>query len=335
MTTSQDYTSMPWAPCSDTTSIDTKSPSSGVATSPTNNEALLQQLLTSHAIQCDQQRRIAEVHKEMDRRIADMQRKYDQRVGDLVMELSMCRKREDAQRIVFEQTYKKGQELAKKARELHEKEARLEEKEEQLLVKRKEVDDRAAGLEDTADATKNKNSDSTCVPLDTAKLPLFVCVWKCPGTADTFRVKYHSKFDKYYFPVLTAGLIDTKHIQLLRRHDYYKGWYDAKRFADSEKAHEAARISTEQATSLIDWEHSDSEYDAGANAGVLFTWAVLSQRHSPEKCVCLDDRHWYLDTLQQTMDEEDDDFWAGFHDGRKYADTKFWDSWSKINWDAQ
>lgn len=93
---------MPWAPLIATAS--TSAAAENTVDSP-HNQALIDQLAASHKFQRLQERRIIELHAEMERRVGDALRNKEQRIGDLVKEVEQCRERETALEAVFKKNF--------------------------------------------------------------------------------------------------------------------------------------------------------------------------------------------------------------------------------------
>jgi hypothetical protein len=136
------------------------------------------------------------------------------------------------------------------------------------------------------------------------------------------------KFETHFFHI-TADVMKSIDIALLRRHDYYKGWYDCnvntsrKTYARNlEQPHPDDRR-------FFDDDAVENPVDAGWNAGALFTFAALCKEHN--KVVWntrLDDREWDLAKLEKDRrdggDESDDPgFWRGFDYGQDFAKKDF------------
>ncbi|KAF2032137.1 hypothetical protein EK21DRAFT_110346 [Setomelanomma holmii] len=107
-------------------------------------------------------------------------------------------------------------------------------------------------------------------------------------------------------------------IQLLRRHDYYEGWYDCLMMMHKKRSGKETRSRDANGTNL-----ATSPPNAGANAGILFAFVALCQEHKPEWSTRLDDRSWIMDLLFPEGYDKHDEFWVGFANGVEYAEKFF------------
>jgi len=291
----------------------------------------MQQLADAHALQREQERCIAELHEEIERQLRDMRRSKDQRIGDLVKELEQCRKREDAVQKVFRQNHETVQELGLKMRALESKEAELDTKEKRLNAKEEALEEKNKELEaeendlmedrKRLETQERGHRNSTTAGSTEQRLGRAVFIHYI-GKEDLFEVKNTEKFDIYDLPISVATMNDTD-VQLLRRHDYYAGWYDCMTHTcHKSRAERHPRFGTKHPY-LNDVQHAANPENAGLNAGQLFTFAALCQKHKPEWSIRLDDRTWDLETLVPKMRSTNSHFWRGFDMGKADMEARF------------
>jgi hypothetical protein len=176
--------------------------------------------------------------------------------------------------------------------------------------------------------TSNEDEDSMPAPGDT-RIGRRVTFIKFGNTHGLFTFGDPRKFETHLFH-MTADMMDSDDIALLRRHDYYKGWYDCK--VNTSRKTYARNLAQPHPDDqrLFDDDAAENPVNAGVNAGVLFTFAALCKEH--DKVVWntrLDDREWDSAKLEKDRrdggDESDDSgFWREFAYGKRFAEKRFY-----------
>ena len=283
----------------------------------------------------------------MSRQIQDVQNESRQRIKELEGELSQCRKRDAAfdevrmnaflkeqrsaqkereleKREARIETGSESQELAHRARELDAREVRLGGEEERMKSRKKELDrvktdfeSKEAALEAIAPTTQQNPT-----VVEDGKIKAGIRVLFAGNTDSLFKVTDAAKFATYRLP-LSFEDMQGHHVDLLRRHDYYKGWMDCTRVAGHLELVEQGHIAASGVPHLYDTMHRKNPNCAGANAGALFTWAALCQGRKPEWNVRLDDRCYTLKSMAIPQLQKDKPFWVGWATGEKYARVRF------------
>ncbi|KAF1840140.1 uncharacterized protein K460DRAFT_410742 [Cucurbitaria berberidis CBS 394.84] len=300
---------------SSTTSTDSglNAPHNNVATTQeTNTETPTQQLAESHAAQRDLERRIAELHEAHARSVHEINRHMERKTSDLLRELEQHKKREAAIQAMFVQNYEKEQELARKVHELEAQNATLQEKEQP------KVDKSIAALEESS-----KQNDDSCD--NYPGLEKGITIFSLADSVKKFGVSADHKRPKWF---------DGYNVDLLRRHDYYKGWLDCMRAFDDKAAAGRGSLSAEDTDHVFDVE---SPFQAGCSVGALFSWSALCNAHGvPQRDNRLDDRQWFLEDLVPKTPLDDLRFWEGVQAGKNavepiFLETMRNDSWQTCN----
>lgn len=290
----------------------------------------------------------------LERRLVQNQVNSRRDVENVREELRQCHRREEANQLVFTQDYEREKNLATrerdlvrkeaelspllravevKERELCEKEVQLLQKDSELLQKKDEfmqreeaLDIKEQGLKDREqelnvkeDAiTSERNSMSERASGEENERIARDLWLHEVGDENVFKVQNREQFTTYRLPISAAEMDDID-IQLLRRHDYYKGWYDYTTRAYLQKL--SPRPGNH--AYLSDIRYSEHPYNAGLNAGALFSFAALCKKHKPEWSIRLDDRELDLETLVPSIRDEGSEFWKGFIKYKNNLEQRF------------
>ncbi|KNG46444.1 hypothetical protein DDE82_007936 [Stemphylium lycopersici] len=362
MASPKDYTSMPWsmrlpidtleaAASPEYVPLDGISHSSlfAVVSSPiaaaqgTNNEALIRQLAEAHAKLRKYEARTANLQ------IDSAKHGMSLRIKNLEEELGQCRKRENTIVEVFLHNFEKEKELARKIKALEERERKVREEDDrvqaekqELASARREIEIAKDGLEALAPCSPNGLTSEEYLTCSTPPSPWHrshqhptskeeapkirpvIKVLHTPGTETLFDPVNQNKFKEYQLPV-TFEDMGTNAVQLLRRHDYYKGWLDATKVSVQQRDVNEGFTPASGVPHLHDSFHAKSPRNAGYSAGMLFTYAALCQEHGkPELGIRLDDRRFNSRSLAVPKRHEKEPFWVGYAGGQQYAHKCFW-----------
>jgi hypothetical protein len=146
---------------------------------------------------------------------------------------------------------------------------------------------------------------------------------------DLFKVDNTDKFDKYKFD-FSAAAMKGNDIAILRRHEYYKGWYDCMKETCLKSIVDLKPYLAESSPykEILNREHVRSPLNAGLNAGVTFTFSALCQQYNVEYNKALDDYEWTMSSLVPnylTKEALGSDFWIGFVKAKEDVEARFWD----------
>lgn len=129
------------------------------------------------------------------------------------------------------------------------------------------------------------------------------------ATDPLFLTEHATKFDKYVLD-LTHKQMNSHGVELLRRHDYFKGWLDCKKNGHLSSLNRRGKFLLSEHPQIGDRDHPEREMVAGANAGGLFTWAALNERYNADHNIRLDDRQWAEIDLDIPTGCAHYDFWV-------------------------
>jgi hypothetical protein len=284
--------------------------------SSSSTQAIMQQLLACHATMRQQQQRIDGLEKEL---ILTTMR-HQQRIDDLGEELSQCRKHEEAGQDMFLQLYRENRKICAERRCLDAKEKHLEETKACLEHDRMLFEANAAPQSEKSDVkdespVKEKRGLGEISPFAASRTCQFqnkdLSLWKI---SDTDRAKI---------------------VALRYKHEYYRGWLDAKRSDDDKdnlgmlKQELKCRVRDSPIETLNDIFEKVNPwhpFTAGLNAGVLFGWSALCNLHDlPQHDVRLDNCKWNLQNLlaEANYKETHDQFWEGLYQATEKMQQEF------------
>jgi hypothetical protein len=290
-----------------------------------DSQVLVHQLIKAYAEHQKYDVHLEKLHAEIEKKYQDAQRVMQQRIETLETALAQSRKEESMARHMFLQISDKEDELAQLARDLEEREKKVEEEEkkvegekEELRKERDEIAAMKASLESFVPAPQPE-------PLDQKKSRLEfppLIMYHGSGSENLFKVTDKAKFEKYEMPVSFEDM-NISHVELLRRHDYYKGWFDCNKVKNHQESIEKGLVPASEFQYLSDSKHAKNPFDAGVNAGALFTFAALCQQQMPEWNVRLDERHFTANALVVPKLHQKDPFWMGYFSGESEARAEF------------
>jgi len=317
-----------------------------IAASRPNQEALLAQLAASHSVQRRLEERLEDQKRDFEARLEQQKRESERRAAKLEQDLAQCQKREEAIKAVFFRDFEKERALMLEAR-------RLECKAEALARKSQRLNDRDDQLERKRSNTAQevKNLEATLLELEES-----IALRRGDGEVSSKPVRSHNPshtilmhaagntypFSYGNVPLLHLNEIsasaptissNNKAAALLRRHDYYTGWFHAMRSLNHQKAiildmkRTRYRISPARLLSstintkyLQDLNHPHNPRNAGINAGLIFAYSALCKQHNFTESR-LDTREWTLDDIKPVAREDHAGDFA-FWDGMDYAVDK-------------
>jgi hypothetical protein len=262
------------------------------------------------------------------------------RIKDLQQKLARYLEREDAVQKALNNNHEREQQLAEKEfkmkkKEQHQKneDAILEIKKDALEEQKRIIDAHIAEQKAVRDLCMNGTSQLNAVTdsgsisdlmsfLEYAQSTIFVC----GESGQLFEAEIRSRPWLCDFESAITSIMESHEIELLRRHDYYKGWLDAMKAEDALQAY--SRGST-AANDYVDvWNSGDlrSARNAGLNVGLLFTWSALCDLHGKrDKDIRLDGRAWNLSDLHPPFrdSEAHSGFWERVARGSDMATQMF------------
>ncbi|KAF2439102.1 hypothetical protein P171DRAFT_131731 [Karstenula rhodostoma CBS 690.94] len=152
---------------------------------------------------------------------------------------------------------------------------------------------------------------------------------------DLFLSEGFSNYDRYISPD-GRMMRSKKMIHRMRRHDYYKGWLDAKKTEDAEDAFNKGFLGEEDAKYLQDADDHRSPVNAGCNVGAMFAWSALCAAHGErDKDIRLDGRQWKLSDLEPWTGAQSKGFWTGVRMGVEHATEVFMEKKKSGGWEKQ
>ncbi|KAF2660318.1 hypothetical protein K491DRAFT_78129 [Lophiostoma macrostomum CBS 122681] len=234
----------------------------------------------------------------------------------LKKELEQCRKREDSMLAVFLTNFEKEQELSQKQREIEKKETELQVKEERLELQEQAFDDCMHRMNFTGEVSNE----------DYARLD-FEKTGDVQGRELTF-----APMEDLSVNLHARGCnvrVNSWKMEVLRAHDYYKGWLNCAWAVSYQEAHQRGLASKEHVAHIYDTKDVRSPLIAGYNVGALFTWSALCYaQNKPDWDMRIDNRLWrteqffpppYLSTLGPSG------FWDEVKRGSERAKSNFLD----------
>ncbi|KAF2252055.1 hypothetical protein BU26DRAFT_502603 [Trematosphaeria pertusa] len=121
-------------------------------------------------------------------------------------------------------------------------------------------------------------------------------------------------------------------VQLLRRHDYYKGWLDCVKASEDEELLRRGLITEEEAPHLRDMGDLRGLKNGGANVGAHFGWSVMCKVHQRrERDVRLDDQERAAADITPRAGFEERPFWRHVKNGIEQASVKFHEQLGEAN----
>lgn len=116
-------------------------------------------------------------------------------------------------------------------------------------------------------------------------------------------------------------------MNLLRRHDYYKGWLDSMITVAQRYAYVEGLLNEDVSQLLLSSSNPRRSCSAGVNVDLLFGWSALCQEYgNVDYDFRLDDRKWSLADLNPHTEgckETQPVFWAGVQFGIDEARGSF------------
>ncbi|KAH3956276.1 hypothetical protein HBI56_067270 [Parastagonospora nodorum] len=364
----QDYTTMPWTlrslpppeSVSDNSSETAESSDSdestgslassvaltATAASRLNHELLLTQLAASHSAQRRLEERLEDQKRDFDARLEQQKRESERYTSKLEQDLAQCQKREEAIKAVFFREFEKeralmleDRRLKLKAEALARKSYRLNDKAEQLERKRTNTAQEVRNLEATLlqleeSIALHRGDSQVSSEAVGLRNPSHTILMHAAGNTYPFSYGNVSllHLDKVRASASTTPSND-KAAALLRRHDYYTGWFHAMRSLNHRKAivldmehshhkRSPARLlsSSIDTKYLQDLNNPHNPRNAGINAGLLFAYSALCKQHNLTESR-LDTREWTLDDIKPVARENHAGDFA-FWDGMDYAVDK-------------
>ncbi|KAL1604814.1 hypothetical protein SLS60_004354 [Paraconiothyrium brasiliense] len=269
---------------------------------------------------------------------AQADRKLKARVEYLERELNRFQDHEGAILEAFIENQEKEQQLAEKQVKLEKEEQHqrneyelLQIKEEALEEQKRIVDMHVAEQKSVlefynaksawSDKVVSESNQDTTITLKEAQRTILVY----EGAEKLFDNESLTHLDEYNMGLFNSTVMKSQEIELLRRHDYYKGWLDAKMAENAEYAFNEGLLQEGDAEYL--WNNIDprNAYNAGRNVGGLFYWSALCLGTGEEEMdVRLDGRQWALSDLNRPTTIRDEIFWEGVEAGRIAASEMFW-----------
>ncbi|KAF1943308.1 hypothetical protein EJ02DRAFT_465036 [Clathrospora elynae] len=291
MASSQDYTSMPWSMRSafDTVTASSVSPYVRLDAQDKDNAALIRQLADSHDKHKKYEARLAKLNVEMRKQIQDLQ-------------------------------------LARKAKKLDTRETRIKEEDERITMERQELEDaRFAfhGSQTEFDGSASIFQDHATDTEDDDRTAPNLLFYRTPNTNKLFEVTDRANFDKYLLPISFEDM-NSHHMELLRRHDYYGGCMDCIWIAGQADFIEQGLMAKSDVPHLYDIEHPKNPECAGMNARYLFTRAAMCQIYKPEWNIRLDDRCFDFNALAVPRFQKNKPFRMAYAKAEALVQSSFW-----------
>lgn len=265
-------------------------------------------------------------------------RELKQRNAGLEKDLRESQKREGAIKAVFFHEFEKERDLEPRRRSLEEKKTKLLEMREKFQRRWRSLEKRKIQFREEVAAREDINNhppapgDRGLHNADGVKLQSQSITLTSGDLSEIFTANPNRNF----WDLPEIDMNDSK-VLLLRRHDYYTGWYDAMRSIDRTKATSNYRSDPRlrlkvHVTDVMDGPFHPSKdgrqpYNAGLNAGLVFTWSALCKAYNmPERDVRLDGRVWELRDLEAVMRDDvmgEYAFWEGMSSGRARVEILF------------
>ncbi|KAJ4355375.1 uncharacterized protein N0V89_003391 [Didymosphaeria variabile] len=278
---------------------------------------------------------------------AQADRKLKARVEYLERELARCLEREDAVLGALNENQKKEQQLAEKQLKLEKQEqchiceSKLLQITQDALEKQNRCIDmyiaeqnlvlesyRTGSAQSDAEVESESNRKWTA----TLQQPRST-ILSCGDSKKLFDNESFAHLDEYDFELFNSTVMKSRDVELLRRHDYYKGWLDAKKAEDAEHAFNEGLLGERDAKYLWDIGDTRSASNAGHNVGASFGWSALCvELDEKDKDPRLDGRQWALADLVPLTGAQSKDFWEGVRAGSDYAAKNFMERKRSGNW---
>lgn len=244
-------------------------------------------------------------------------------------------------RVVFIRNHEKEQQLSKKAAQIEIREARWETKKKCLELGHKHLQEEKAIVSDYVEeqrklanaleasinqsSTGIKDDDRTKTGASESKVkkPSRLQPFMIGNSGSLFESESYAHFEEYE-TIISAEKMKDFGIELLRRHDYYKGWLDCMRTQERSDAYCKGLVDWDEVSYLWNKDDFRSPMNAGANVGMLFAWSALCAEYGEQdNDTRLDGRTWDLHDLHPPQDFDPKGFWTGVSCGKKIATKKF------------
>ncbi|PSN60046.1 hypothetical protein BS50DRAFT_217824 [Corynespora cassiicola Philippines] len=113
-------------------------------------------------------------------------------------------------------------------------------------------------------------------------------------------------------------------IQLLRIHDYYKGWLDGIKSVEAEEACRQHQVNQHKTREVYRENNPFGQYNAGFHVGMYFNWSQACHAQGKSQwATCLDQRQWRASDLVPDYHQVAHTFWEGVRQGKQSAWAKF------------